>query len=407
MKQIMFLILLFMSVVLNSQNINLARINSDITRLNRTGKHADSQRLLLKYLADESCSSYEKSYIYFLLGCTFRSIGDYESSIKFLQKANGLSNAEKKPDSLKMGIISEIAFAHFDNNNYPEARRFAKYLRSQNYSELDKNRYAYIVMQDGYLDFLRKDYDRAELNYIKSEGLLKKYSSCNRPAVLVKMMQLYAAKDYLDDAEKLYEKAMSISDSCGILKYKIYATDEIKTIFLQKGFVDKSFHYTTLLDSLVKLDAAEKRLERMHVLNDSFLDEKNIRTESKNLQVSIIFSALLLLMVIILIRICQKSLKLKEDKLKSEKELLLIKNELEIYYKKNFEADTKEKDLLFENLSRKQKDLLTFVSNGLTNKEIGEKMSISEATVKYHLKNIYSTLNIKSRKDIFMKNYIK
>jgi len=123
--------------------------------------------------------------------------------------------------------------------------------------------------------------------------------------------------------------------------------------------------------------------------------------------VSIIFSLLLLSTVIILIRICQKSLQLKNDKLKSEKELLLIKNELEIYYRKNFEADSKEKDLLFENLSRKQKDLLTFVSQGLTNKEIGEKMSISEATVKYHLKNIYSILNIKSRKDIFMKNYIK
>ncbi|KIA89451.1 hypothetical protein OA86_07310 [Kaistella jeonii] len=54
-------------------------------------------------------------------------------------------------------------------------------------------------------------------------------------------------------------------------------------------------------------------------------------------------------------------------------------------------------------LNRRQKELLQMVSEGLSNKEIAEKLSITEATVKYHLRNIYAILDIKNRKDILAK----
>ena len=64
-----------------------------------------------------------------------------------------------------------------------------------------------------------------------------------------------------------------------------------------------------------------------------------------------------------------------------------------------------ELDLLLNSnkLTDRQKDLLILLADGLSNKEIAEKLFISENTVKYHTKNIYNTLDIKDRKDFFKK----
>lgn len=51
-------------------------------------------------------------------------------------------------------------------------------------------------------------------------------------------------------------------------------------------------------------------------------------------------------------------------------------------------------------LSAKEVELLPYMCMGLTNKEIGTKLNISENTVKYHLKNILQKLNLHSRAEI-------
>ena len=43
------------------------------------------------------------------------------------------------------------------------------------------------------------------------------------------------------------------------------------------------------------------------------------------------------------------------------------------------------------------------MAQGLSNKKIADKLFISESTVKYHIKNIYSILDLKDRKDLFKK----
>lgn len=51
------------------------------------------------------------------------------------------------------------------------------------------------------------------------------------------------------------------------------------------------------------------------------------------------------------------------------------------------------------NLSIREIEILKFISDGKTNKEIASQLNISVNTVKYHVKNIYEKLNIKSRKE--------
>jgi LuxR family maltose regulon positive regulatory protein len=52
---------------------------------------------------------------------------------------------------------------------------------------------------------------------------------------------------------------------------------------------------------------------------------------------------------------------------------------------------------LADPLSQREKEMLQLLANGVSNKEIGAKLFVSENTVKFHLKNIYSKLGVCSR----------
>jgi DNA-binding NarL/FixJ family response regulator len=54
-------------------------------------------------------------------------------------------------------------------------------------------------------------------------------------------------------------------------------------------------------------------------------------------------------------------------------------------------------DVSGNNLSDRETELLHLVAEGLSNKEIGEKLHISESTVKNHLRNILAKLHLKNR----------
>lgn len=52
---------------------------------------------------------------------------------------------------------------------------------------------------------------------------------------------------------------------------------------------------------------------------------------------------------------------------------------------------------ILDNLSRREADVLIEISHGLSNKEIGSKLYLSEKTVKNYATNIFKKLNVKDR----------
>ncbi len=54
-------------------------------------------------------------------------------------------------------------------------------------------------------------------------------------------------------------------------------------------------------------------------------------------------------------------------------------------------------DDIFNSLTKREKEILTKVARGLSNRQIAEQFFISEATVKVHLKSLLKKLKVKSR----------
>lgn len=52
------------------------------------------------------------------------------------------------------------------------------------------------------------------------------------------------------------------------------------------------------------------------------------------------------------------------------------------------------------NITEREHDIIHCLSNGLTNKEIGQKLGISQHTVRDHLSSVFKKLNIHSRLEL-------
>ncbi|MBD5547606.1 MAG: hypothetical protein HDQ97_09430 [Lachnospiraceae bacterium] len=64
------------------------------------------------------------------------------------------------------------------------------------------------------------------------------------------------------------------------------------------------------------------------------------------------------------------------------------------------EKREKKRELDFSKLTRAEKQVAELARRGLTNREIGEELFISEATVKKHMSNIFDKLEIDSRREL-------
>jgi len=60
-------------------------------------------------------------------------------------------------------------------------------------------------------------------------------------------------------------------------------------------------------------------------------------------------------------------------------------------------AEAAVEDPAFESLSRREREILAWVSEGLSNAEIAERMSISEKTVRNHVSNVFDKLGVWTR----------
>ncbi len=66
---------------------------------------------------------------------------------------------------------------------------------------------------------------------------------------------------------------------------------------------------------------------------------------------------------------------------------------------KSIQEEHKQQALILNERQQKIVDLMAF---GYSNKQIADKLFISENTVKYHIKNIYHVLHVKDRKQLWL-----
>jgi len=307
-----------------------------------------------------------------------------------------------------MKIDYEFAFVYFDNKDYEKSKIAMEHLASQNYKNAFPEDQAFILIQEGYLLIRDQKLKQAETKYYKALSIMKDIDYCNLPIVMVKIMELYSIDKQISKVESTYQETLKISDSCNILKYRIFATAEMEKLYKQNGMFDKANVLGLRLDSLRRLERLDGKISEMHVMDRKFLEKDKINQNEMFFWEKIfgLFSFIGIAFVTTFY-IVKSRRDFRKDKLKMEEEIELMRADLKSYSQLNHPneklVNPQSLSENFEKLTHRQRDLLTLMADGFSNKEIADKLFISESTVKYHIKNIYSILELKDRKDFFRK----
>lgn len=167
--------------------------------------------------------------------------------------------------------------------------------------------------------------------------------------------------------------------------------------YKEKKDAGNALKFTNKFDSLNKLYNPSENLQTLHLTRD--LKAQETEREAKRfswLMMSIYLLATFVLCIIIYF-IVKYALRIRKNNLVYLREIesmkqILMKHQAE--KKQGGERELKTK------LNNKQLLMLEMMKEGKSNKEIGREFNITESTVKYHIKNIYETLNIRTRKDL-------
>lgn len=395
--------------LLHAEGLDIKKIEEDIIKYNREGKHKVSQKKLSDYLLSGTLTKEEEANVLFCIATTYRSVNDHMMCIDYLNRASAIAKNLPKNNLLRMKLDYEYAFVYFDFNQYDKCKKAMEHIAAQKYLNTHPEDDAYILMQKGFLSLKDKNLEDAEQKYNDALKIMQEISSCNTPVVLGKMIELYGLRKNIKKAESLYSESMKMAESCGILKYKIYSAMEMEKVYKQSGEFDKAFVVGSLLDTLRKMDNLETKVAEMHMIDKSYVEKEQVRQEESDLLgIIIVLVVVVLVAGFIVFAFYRKTRNLKKDKFKIKKELELVNRELNSYSQNNSDFDNNSitqylspDDL--ERLTERQKELLELMIEGLSNKEIADKLFIAESTVKYHIKNIYSLLELKDRKDLFRK----
>lgn len=73
------------------------------------------------------------------------------------------------------------------------------------------------------------------------------------------------------------------------------------------------------------------------------------------------------------------------------------------YFQGQPPPDAADSSAELENLSPREREILEFLTQGLSDKEIADRLGVKHGTVRFHLKHVYEKLHVRSRTEAAMK----
>ena len=357
------------------------------------------------------------------LATLYMDLGDNKEALKYYLQCIDLNTELGKEKSLVTNY-NNISLIYYKLDEIEKAINYAH--QSVNLAEQIKDERllsnAYSRLGSVYeqadstskaLGFYKKSYDLRVKNNIK-KGIAM---------ISIKMSHIYFEQDNIKLAKQYANQAYNISkkwnykyiqqESSKIL-YQIFKkehnTNQALSYFEIYAQIKDSLNSKQNKEALVKskfefeynkkqlVDSLEK--EKILISNEILTKEVNLK-ESKLLtqKMWLGFSLLIIGLLIAILFLIRKNNKVKMEKLRSEIKLRLTEtNQL-----KSELAESKENkpvqlnEVLKEKLSEREQEILELLIEGLSNKQIAEKLFLSVNTIKTHILSLYNKLGVNNR----------
>lgn len=196
----------------------------------------------------------------------------------------------------------------FDLQNYNVANELMKQLANTNYKNISDINQSILMMQQGYLSYLDKNFTLAEIQYDEAIDKMRISNSCDLPIIYSKKIALYGALNNIDKMQECYKIANRYADSCGILKYNLYAAEMMRNTYKNniKDFKN-GYRYFDIYDSLNTIYNADVNINKLQELEvkyentkkeQALIIQKQKLTSNKRL-IALLISAIVVLSLLI------------------------------------------------------------------------------------------------------------
>ena len=396
----LLLLILFVFTHSFGQSEKLKKLENQIKTLNDNLQYEKSIAVLNEIITNEQSTHYEKYYAYLLESFTYKRLFNYTKTLHKLDLAlaEGLQSDQK--EEVKNTIDAEKCFVYFDTQDYPKAEALITQLRKLNFKHLTIPTQSWIIMQDGYIKMLNKDYAKSEQLLNEAAALVKANSPENLPNIYGKKMELFNKMNLFEKRDTAFKEGLLLAKKYNKVKYEMYLYQVMRNIFQENEDYKNAFFTQKKYDSIVKYYNATDANGKLELAEKKLEDENRQLKEQNEKYIDYILYGVivsLLLLLYFAFRLYQSNM---AKRILVEKENTRIHNEIERLTQALDEKGNATLNLSNYNLTDRQKEIIDFIRSGLTNKEIATKLFISENTVKYHLKIIYEILDIDHRSAI-------
>ena len=393
--------LFFFNCVLSAQNITFKDLEKQVAHYNHNQKFDSSIQLISTFISNNDNTPYNKYAAYLLKSFTYKALFNYDETFKALDLALQEGLKSDKADEVKATIMAEKAFAYFDLQKYDQAFDLMTQLRNSKYKYLEADNTAYLIMQQGYIDYLNKKYTEAEAKFDEAISIMENVKPENLPVIYGKKMELYKMTGEHIKSKSAFNLGLESAKKSKILKYQIYMLEQLR----EQQMFDNDWKGAFI--SFQTIDGLKTKYNAEDTSNKLKLFEKDVEIQKRDFELSknkIFRNSLLIVILLLFIGLYLFIRLYKSDRQKRvliEKEYQRIYDELEILTKSLDSQGFTKFDFSLFNLSERQTEIIELIRSGKSNKEIGSLLFISENTVKYHLKVIYDALNIENRKEFY------
>ena len=396
----LLLLILFVFTQSFGQSEKLKKLENQIKTFNDNLQYEKSIAVLNEIITNEQSTHYEKYYAYLLESFTHKRLFNYTKTLHKLDLAlaEGLQSDQK--EEVKNTIDAEKCFVYFDTQDYPKAEALITQLRKLNFKHLTIPTQSWIIMQDGYIKMLNKDYAKSEQLLNEAAALVKANSPENLPNIYGKKMELFNKMNLFEKRDTAFKEGLLLAKKYNKVKYEMYLYQVMRNIFQENEDYKNAFFTQKKYDSIVKYYNATDANGKLELAEKKLEDENRQLKEQNEKYIDYILYGVivsLLLLLYFAFRLYQSN---RAKRILVEKENTRIHNEIERLTQALDEKGNAALNLSNYNLTDRQKEIIELIRSGLTNKEIATKLFISENTVKYHLKIIYEILDVEHRSAI-------
>lgn len=372
----------------------------EIAKYNSEARYTESIIRLDKIIHDKNSTNYDLYNAYLQKYLTYKSLLNYPQAEENLNIAEryGLEDKDHLKE-IKTRILVERIFIEFDHLRFIEVDDLLKKVIREDLVTLDPETHAFFISVLGTDQARKKNYEKAVEEYEIAIDILEKNSPKHLPNIYRKLVSVYADMGEEELSMEAFNKGLYYAKKYKMDLYIYNMYDSLSYHYAKFKKWEKAYETRVILEELAtKLDAINQS-GKLQILEKEIQNKRNdleIRNQ-KNIKIFlIIISFFLIVLITVIYKLYQINNQKRilvendnqhmRDKLAELSHQLINKNE-----NSNYNIET---------LSERQLEIVDLVKKGLTNKEIAEKLFISENTVKYHLKSIYTLLGIDNRNSL-------